>query len=255
MKFLIGAIALIFSMQTQAFFERKLGAMVISNPIGASLSAGLAYNYKVWSDSDVNFWKYGYIRPKVNYDTSYAINTFSGEIQLFPISLLGVSFGSFHAYRNVKELWSFNCDTYNCAGQLRRNFYRINLNLGYKDYVTSIAFTKDYLYTSDAYLPFVDYSSMLLIEGPSSEQDRLLAFFGYKLSEKLNVGVIEMYSQIHNKSGSNKSEAQFLAVNAKADDMNWVVGMGTFGSDYHEKFFSLLVKVSWSIDPTLSLND
>jgi hypothetical protein len=176
-------------------------------------------------------------------------------LQIFPISIFGVSVGTSHAYRNVKELGSFNCDFNNCAGQLRRNFYRVNLNLGYQDYIASFAYTKDFLFPSNITQPFVDYSSMLLIEDSSTQQDRLLAFLGYKLSERLNIGVVEMMAHMHNNSGRTRAEGQYLAVTAKADDSNWLVGLGTFGSDYHEKFFSLLVKVSWSFDPSLSLND
>lgn len=236
-----------------AFFERGLSAAAGSNPKGANINASLAYNQFMWDGRAQNnespFWKYGYLRPKVYYETSYVINTVSAELQVYPISIFGGSVGYKNSDRAVKSLELYECDKVDCQGQVTKSFYNLNLNLGYSSWVMALIYENTQLKASSDIPPLVEYSSMLLIPSRSETMENKVAILGYKWNENLTIGFYENFYQIKDK----KSEGQYLVGNYKYDDLSWVVGAGTFGSDYFEKTFAAFIQLSWKLDPSLSL--
>lgn len=256
MRILIAILFLIFSFQVQAFFERGLSAAAGNNPAGANINASLAYNYKVWdkrSDSnDALFWNYGYLRPKISYESSVYINTFDAQLHIYPISLFGIIVGTQYSERAVKSLDLFDCDLANCKGNVRKNYYKLNLNLGYGSVIGALAYGKDFLEGSDNNTPsLVEYNSMLLFPQKTTVLENKVAFVGYKWSKNFTLALYESYYEIESK----KSEGQYIVGNYKDGDFSWLVGVGTFGSDYNEKTFAGFVKVSWLLDPSLSLGN
>jgi hypothetical protein len=256
MKIILIFFLLVSSLSAQAFFERKVYGMGSTNPEGLVLSAGLAYNYKLWDDSEKNFWNHGFIRPKVSFDTSFLVNTVVGELQVYPIALVGITVGTNYAYRNVRRSNDFDCDIYNCKDELRREYYRVNLNLGAGDIITSLSFQNERLSPrGDDVRPSVELTTLLLIPHEEAIQKRYFAFVGYKLSDDLNFGLVEMFNEMSGPGGTRKSEGQYIAGSLKVDKLQTLLGVGTFGSDYNDKTFSFIVKINWLLDPSLSLND
>ena len=256
MKLFLTIILFMTAFNAQAFFERKIYGIGSANPTGLVLSAGVAYNQKIWDDSGEKFWKYGYIRPKVAFDTSFLVNTVSAELQTYPISILGFSFGSNYAYRSIQHNDDFSCDLYNCRGEMHRNYFRANANLGAGDYISSLSYQVEHFYNShDDSKPSVELATLLLIPHEKGIQEKYVAFFGYKLSDDLNFGLLELYNTVSDSGMTKKSEGQYLVASVSVDKLKCTAGLGTFGSDYNEKSFSLIVKINWLLDPSLSLND
>ncbi len=256
MKTFLSLILFATAFDAQAFFERKVYGVGSTNPAGLVLSAGMAYNHKIWDGSEEKFWKYGYIRPKVAFDTSFLVNAVSAELQTYPISIFGFSFGSNYAYRAVQHNDDFSCDLYNCRGEMHRNYFRVNANLGAGDYISSLSYQVEHFYNShDDSKPSVELSTSLLIPHENGIQEKYVAFFGYKLSDDMNFGVLEMYNAVSGFGGTKKSEGQYLVTSVSVDKLKCTAGVGTFGSDYNEKSLSLIVKINWLLDPSLSLND
>ncbi len=247
--FILGAV------KAPAFFERGLSAAAGTNPKGASVNASLAYNQLLWDGrvhgDESQFWKYGYLRPKTYYESSFYINTLGAELQIYPISIFGGSVGTSYADRTVKSLDLYECDQVDCKGQVSKTFYNLNLNLGYQSWVMVLFYQNTQLEASSEVPALVEYSSMLLIPKKSSSLDTKVVFLGYKLTEQITAALYGTHYQIESK----KSEGQYLVVSYKYDDYSWIVGTGAFGSDYNEKTFAAFVKVSWLFDPTLSLID
>ncbi len=150
------------AVKVSAFFERGLSAAAGSNPKGANINASLAYNQLLWDGRSQNdesrFWKYGYLRPKVYYETSYVINTVSAELQVYPISIFGGSVGYKNSDRAVKSLELYECDKVNCQGQVTKSFYNLNLNLGYGSWVMALIYENTQLKASSDIPPLVEYS-------------------------------------------------------------------------------------------------
>lgn len=244
---------LFLTLQSSAYFERGLSAAAGTNPKGANIKASLAYNYEVWSarTNESDFWKYGYLRPKVFFESSYYINTTAAELQIYPVAIFGGAIGTSYADRTVTSLDLLECDTVNCKGQLRKSYYNVNLNLGYGSLLAVLLYEKDYLQSSESDRPLVEYSSMLPIPEKNSELEKNIAFIGFKINEKMTMGFYESLYKIKDK----KSEGLYLVANYKEEDFSYTLGAGTFGSDYYEKSFAAFVKISWILDPTLSLND
>lgn len=258
MKLVLVLFALVSGLNAQAFFERQVSGVASNRPFGLVLTAGLAYNYKIWDDSETTFWKYGYIRPKVSYDTSFLVNTAIAELQVYPISIFGFAVGSSYAYRSVKKNEEYDCDKVSCTSELHRNYFRANLNLGAGNFISSLSYQVEHYYISkDDNLPSVDLGTLLLLPQENGQQEKMVAFLGYKASEFIDVGVLEMFNQVKDPSTDikTKSEGQYLVARLKQGEFKYMGGVGTFGTDYNEKSFAAIFKVIWVIDPTLSLAD
>lgn len=258
MKFFLITFILISSLSVQAFFERQLSGVVSNRPFGLAVTAGLAYNYKIWDDSESAFWKYGYVRPKVAYDTSLLVNTAIAELQIYPVSIFGFSVGSSYAYRSVTKNEEYNCDQVSCKSELHRNYFRTNLNLGAGNFISSLSYQVEHYYIShDDLLPSVDLGTLLLIPNENGQQEKMVAFLGYKASDDIDVGVLEMFNQVTDSAmdTKTKSEGQYVVARLKQGEFKYMGGFGTFGTDYNEKSFAAILKIVWVIDPTLSLAD
>mgnify|MGYP000991587762 CR=1 FL=1 len=256
MNLLLTALVFISSLSAEAFFERQISGVVSNRPSGLALTAGLAYNYKVWDDSQTTFWKYGYIRPKIGYDTSFLVNTGMAELQVYPISILGFTAGSSYSYRSIKKNEEYNCDQVSCQSELHRNYFRTNLNLGAGKFISSLSYQiEHYTISHDDLWPSVDFGTLLLIPHENGQQEKMTAFLGYKASDTLDVGVLEMFNQVTDQSTDikTKSEGQYVVARLKEGDFKYMAGLGTFGTDYNEKSFAAIFKVIWVIDPSLSL--
>lgn len=258
MKIFLTLCLLFSSLTSQAFFEKKLAGAASNKPSGGVINTALAYNYKVWDDSETTFWKYGYLRPKASFDTSFLINTVGAELQVYPISIFGVAVGSNYAYRSIKHNDEFDCDLVNCKGEVHRNYFRANANLGFGKFISSLTYQVEYFYNSkDDQLPSVEFNTLLLIPHKDGRQERRIAFLGYKWSDTIDIGVLGMRNEMTagGTSETKKSEAGYLVGSFKVDDLKWQAGLGTYGSDYNPSGLSALLKVTWVLDPTLSLND
>ncbi len=258
MKILLSFFILIISLTSQAFFERQISAVASNRPFGLVLTGGLAYNYKLWDDSGEQFWKYGYIRPKVAFDTSFLVNTAITEIQVYPISIFGVTLGSSYAYRSVDKNEEYDCAKVSCRSELHRNYFRTDINLGAGSFISSLSYQVEHYYIShDNLLSSVDLGTLLLIPHENGQQEKMIAFFGYRASDFIQVGVLELFNQATDPSVSErkKSEGQYIVARLKGPDLSYTAGVGTFGTDYNEKSFAVFVKMNWSFDPSLSLNE
>lgn len=249
------ALLLLVSVKTFAFFERGLSAAAGTNPKGANINVSLAYNQLLWDkrvpNDESQFWKYGYLRPKAYYESSFYINTLNAELQIYPVSIFGGSVGTSYSDRTVKSLDLYECDQVDCKGQVRKTFYNLNLNVEYGDWIAALVYQNTQLKASSEAPLLVEYSSMLLIPEKSSSMDTKVAFVGYKLTEQITAAWYGTFYRIESK----KSEGQYFVASYKNDEYSWIVGLGAFGSDYYEKSFAAFVKVSWLLDPTLSLID
>ncbi len=258
MKMILVLFALVSGFNAQAFFERQVSGVASSRPFGLVLTAGLAYNQKIWDDSSETFWKYGYIRPKVAFDTSFLVNTAVAELQVYPISIFGFAVGSSYAYRSVQKNEEYDCDKLSCRSELHRNYFRANLNLGAGNFISSLNYQVEHFYISrDDNKPSVDLGTLLVLAPKNAQQEKMIAFFGYKMSEYIDVGVLEMFHQATDPATDikMKSEGQYFVARVKHEDFKYMGGVGTFGTDYKEKSFAAIFKVIWVLDPTLSLAD
>ncbi len=256
-------IFIFLSLQSQAFLEKKLSASALYNPVGTGISLGLAYNYKLWGQSDLDIektsekppekksWMYGYIRPKVQADISGLINGAAVELQIFPISIFGVTFGSQYIDRHIKKTAYFDCDLVNCENELNRDYWKINLALSYSGFVSLLQYQKDRYQIRDDNQLFMEYSSLLLLSKDQLNLEKKIAFLGHEITDQLTLGLLEFYQEL----GPKKAEAQFLTGMYKYEDKKIFAGIGTSGSDYTEKYIALFVKLTWVLDLTLSLVD
>lgn len=245
-------IALIFlSISSQAFIERQFSVLGITHPQGISLGASLAYNYELWRDSEENFWKYGFIRPKLSFDSSIMVNTFSGEVQVYPISLLGFAVGTAYTDRQTKKLKEFDCDQVDCQGTISRFYIKSSVLLGYQRFKMAYFFQRDFINTSHSDKSMAELNTFLLIKSGTSTLDRQTLFMGFDIGNNKDLGVLYLTGTVDQARSVN----QYLIMQHRRGQWKGTAGLGTFESDYVHRDFSAIVKVSWSMDPSLSLTD
>lgn len=239
------------SLTSYSYFERQLGGLVISKPQGVILSAALAYNYELWkSQTKDNFWMYGYLRPKVGLDSSFLVNTVFSELQIFPISILGVSMGSAYAHRSVTDLAEFDCKLYECQKEFSKQYIKGQLAVGWGSIKAMYSYQEDRIYADQTDKPFlVETGVRLLMKSGFNLLAKQSMFVGYDLNSQWNIGGLYMFNRM------NRTESEHHYALLQYKPLPWKVGLGvgTFESEYVKKSFSALVKVSWSVDPTLSL--
>lgn len=205
---------------------------------------------------------YGYLRPKLNWDTSVFVNTLNAEVQVFPVSIFGFSFGTSDTRRDPKKLREFECDIYECKGNVKRNYIKASAAIGFAGVKIAYFYQRDFMnFDQNTDRPgVVDMNNSLLINTGHSQVDKQQVFAGYGFTDKLDVGLLYMQNTAKTSPSADvlsksQSVGQFVAGMYKMDQFKWTAGLGTYESDYMRRQFSALVKVSWLLDPTLSLMD
>lgn len=234
-----------------AHIERRMPVLSSTNPSGVLFSGTIAYNQKIWDKSSDQFWQYGYIRPVLNYDTSILVNSGSFELQFYPLSFFGISAGTFYSKREVNTIEDFDCEALSCKGSLYKNYYRLDLGLGFNNILSKVVYQKDFYETHDTDKDMGEFGTVLILPQGSSQMERKILFLGYKISDRANVGYLGLRYSVQSAS----SQADYAVINYKYDKMNWTAGVGAFQSDYKRSRLAALVKVSWLFDPTLVLGD
>lgn len=254
-------LGLIFSIQSLAQIEKGASVLGVSHPEALVLSGYLAYNYELWRSDPGAFWQYGFLRPKVNVDSSVFVNTINAELQFYPISIFGLTTGASHSVRRVNKLKEFDCDQYECRGDLKKTFIRAHMLLGYKGVKISYSYQRDFLKMSGFnQTAAVELNNSVLFNQGGSLVDKQTLFAGYGVTEQLDLGVLYLANDMKTTPNAtikeqSRSVGQFLAGQYRWLPFKIMAGLGTYESDYMPREFSALVKVSWSPDTTLSLGE
>jgi len=241
----------VFAQAAQLYPDLRVGLNGRSYPIGAQIvgSAGLAV--PIWGSFEQ--WKYGYARLALNGGTSAVVNRIGAEVQVFPISILGVSVGFDSGVRNFVPKF-LDCRVYECTGRVDRTYIRTQMFGAVKDFSFNLNFRTETIRSFASGKPFFD--EMTLLRGrPSGETITTFnPILLYRLNPSWNVGAISLYSTAVDSGGYSH---MYGPIATWSDLKKWSIagGVGLNESVIVHSGLTLFFTAQLAIEPSLQISD
>lgn len=232
-------------------FDLNLGLQGRTVPgLGAELYAESGYNQILWGQKKTpKDFLYGLVRPSLAVSSSGVINSFKGELEVFPISILGFSVGRQIINSNF-DFPFFNCEEITCKGEFIRNFVESKMVLGFKGWVVLGNFKVDTLRSPDRNRPMADWRHVIIGEPGEEVQIEKKLLIGKTFSNKL-AGVLIENVQFQ---GSKERKESFAAVyQEKRNETNYMIGAGALHSDQQPMALIFYFRIHHVALPSLKL--
>ncbi|MBI1862109.1 MAG: hypothetical protein HYR96_14440 [Deltaproteobacteria bacterium] len=228
-------------------YNVSLGARLL--PRGAGIQAVVGYNHLVWGDrKDDKSFLFGFLRPSVVANTSVVNNRLSGIIDLFPISLFGVSLGYYVSQRGT-NIDTLDCSVIQCRGSVYGGFLKTKLMAAYKRVFFVAHYSLQSLGSEDRSLPLGDEFTALIADSGGDRLENGELTVGLKFPET-TFGVIvgaSRYLTLHNSSTN-----QSLFFRYSTGPWAFITGVGTFSSTHHPNSgLNTFAFVKWNGAPSL----
>ncbi len=229
--------------------DYHLGFGLLTLPFGSALYGEAGYGLKVWGEhtgpGDIQF---GYVRPALRVQSSGVVNHVDAMVDLFPISIFGVTLGISDNSR-ATDSPEVDCQTAACRGNLLREYARAKLLGGYKDLFGIIRVRYESITPSVQNIPFVDESNV--IEGlPGGDQEFSEDFnLGYRVNPKWMVGVYTSWARMVGTGSENNM--QDLYVGYRYGKFQGFLGAGVYASSFEARSFSSYLIVEWTGLPSI----
>ncbi len=221
-----------------------------SYPLVAVTKTTLGYGMVFWGDANQKPW-YGYLRPSVSVSAIPGFAALGGQLEFFPVSILGVRAGKEYADLNAKHP-KFDCDTYKCAQRFTREYYGANLTLGAGPIFMNVDVQREELLPHSVDRDFITPAYALLIEAEGEKLDTTRAILGTRLGGNwLMYGLSLMTETTESEKKSRLSTINFSYRLTPQTTLS--VGAGTFKSDLKSEEFSALATFKWKISPSVGL--
>ncbi|MDA8792624.1 hypothetical protein N9N67_05225 [Bacteriovoracaceae bacterium] len=264
---LIINLLLFSSICANAHFDFNFGSQFRSYPMfGGEFYIDTGYNFLLWGSAGSGGGKqggsvnpfYGFIRPNFGAATSFVVNSYQTELQVFPISILGVVFGQ----KNLKSDFDFpffDCEEIICKGESRHTyttyklamgFWRINLvTLFRRNRIDALTASDSDLSIEDNY--YGDFRRATAIGPEVDEEENTVNLIGLKFDSFL---LGHYYDQSVYLTSEQKSVTNLIIVQKKYGKHEFTVGGGQMESTYLEKSDQIFV-FRWKMNyiPSLSL--
>lgn len=218
--------------------------------LGAELYADVGYNQLLWGKKEgPKDVLYGLVRPSLGVSTSGVINSVKGEIELFPISILGFAIGRQYIHSNY-DFDFFDCQKITCKGEFSRNYVESKMVLGHKGWVVMGNYKVDTLRSPDKKVPMADWRNVIIGEpGEEVQIDKKLLVA--KLFSNKMLGVLLENTHF---LGSRERKESFVGVyQVRHGDTNYMVGAGAFHTDQQPMGFQLYFRIHHVALPSLKL--
>jgi len=232
--------------------DLKVGINGRTYPIGAQIVGNLGVSYPLWGDTGA--WKYGYVRGGINLMTSGVVNRAGLELQVFPISILGISAGYDTGVRNFIPKW-LDCDRYECVGRVDRKNVRVNLVAAYSGF--SFGFLARYEeFKSFASSSKLVYDETTLLVGQHSGENvfTMNPVVLYQVADRMSVGFMSLYSHAIDTGGSSNLYGPVMTY-APEPKLNILAGVGLDASPIVNSAISGFFVLQYNIKPSMSVMD
>ncbi len=217
---------------------------------GAEIYAESGYNQLLWGKKENKTdFKYGLIRPSIGASTSAVINSIKGEIEFFPISILGLSAGKQIIHSNFNFPF-FDCTQIACTGQFERNFIETKMVLGLKGWIAVGNYKMDTLNSPDPNRPMADWRNVIIGEADHEVQIEKKLLVGKMIGQEL-FGVMYEHVQFQ---GSREMKESFIGVYQTASKNNlYLIGAGTFHTNQQAMGLQIYFRIHHISLPSLKL--
>lgn len=210
--------------------DGKITIGLNSHPKSGGVAAEIAKGLYFWGKKGEKNYRYGYVRPYVVGATSISVNQGEVGLQIFPISIFGVSF-SHRVSSRSKDFDGLPCSTNNCLSDVKTNSLRTHFILGYEKwfllYNTQFAATENLDQTRN----YIDEGTMLVNAASGDHYFYSDLTFGYRLNSALSLGVNFSDAKIRHSEDSNLMRSVFVSYSQKVEaEHNYIFGVGYYES-------------------------
>lgn len=218
--------------------------------LGAELYADSGYNFVFWGKKDEpKDVLYGLIRPSVSLGTSGVINSAKGELEFFPISILGFAVGRQYLNSNF-EFPFLECQEVTCTGEFIRNYVETKMVLGFKGWIVMGGYKVDTLRSPNKTEPMADWRNVIVGEPGEEVQIEKKLLVGKVFSNKMLGVLIENVQFL----GSRERKESFAAVyQVRPKETSYMIGAGGFHSDQQPMGFQVYFRIHHVALPSLKL--
>jgi hypothetical protein len=234
----------------QGLWDAKLNLVGRTYPIGAQFQGTAGYSHRLWGDTAT--WKYGYIRAAANLATSVVINRVGGELQFFPISIVGISAGYDLGVRNFTMRF-LDCSLYACNGILERRFIKLNAVGAYQGVIFSFLMRYENIRAPEATKPLFDEVTLLVGRASGEDTITLNPALLYTIDSTWKVGATSIYSRAVDTGGYTNLYGP--VVSWARDEWNIFFGAGLNRSPVVHSGFAGFFSINYAFAPSLSIND
>ena len=239
-KNLILIFAAFYALRSFGQMDYDLRATVRSYPRGLAFQSDVGYAQKIWGNDDV---MYGYIRSGLNLQSSVVVNYLGAQVDFYPISFLGISFGKTLGHRDYDEFQGFNCETLSCTNSIEKTHLGVNLALAYKN-LKFINFYKKQDFKNKTPGEFFAEEFSNLVGFEDDELVTNVSLLGYDINSKLMVGLLHMYNKMDKTS--QRSRMNLFLANYTSGAFTYQLGLGEFYNRNSHRHLSSLFVVKWT---------
>ena len=210
-----------------------------SYPQGIAAQSDIGYGYKLWEKDKV---MYGYLRPGLNFQASGVVNYAGAQLDFYPVSFIGISYGKTYGHRSFDEFQGFDCQSISCENSIEKNHLGVNIALSYKNIKLINLYKKqDFSNETPGQFFAEEYSNLVGFE--DDELTTNVTLLGYQLTEKLLIGFFHMYNKMERTN--QISRARLLMGNFTSGDFVYQAGIGAFENRNKVDHLSAIFILSW----------
>ena len=210
-------------------------------PLGLALEADFGYGQELWRH---NKQIYGYIRPSLKIKTSGVVNYGYAQLDVFPVSFLGLYYGKAKGMRSLDKLQGFDCDIVSCDSNVDKNYYGLNLALAYKEFKFINLYKVEELdYDIKTTALAAEELSNLIVKQEDDLKSNTTVL-AYEINSDYLAGLIHILYQSDKTDQESKMMMPF--VQKKWGEYSLTGAMGTFKSRDESNHFSGLISLKWS---------
>lgn len=218
--------------------------------LGAELYAESGFNQMLWGKkSEPKDVLYGLIRPNLQVSSSGVINSVKGELEVFPISILGFAVGRQYINSNY-DFPFFNCDDVICQGEFQRNYVESKMVLGHAGWVVVGHYKIETLRAPNGNRPMADWRNIIIGDPGEEVQIEKKLIFGKQFSNKL-VGV--MLENVRFEGSGQRRESFAAIYQERRGDTNYMIGAGALHTDQVPMGFVVYFRIHHLALPSLKL--
>jgi len=231
--------------------DLKLSFNGRSYPAGMQVVGALGVAYPIWGDHQT--WKYGYVRGGLNLMTSAVVNHAGIELQVYPISIAGITFGYDTGIRNYVPSW-LDCNFIECTGRLDRKYVRFNLFAAHSHFYFMLMSRYDELHGYGSSKPMFDEVTILVGNRNGEKVFTLNPVVLYKLTDLTSIGVVSLYSHALDTGGYSHLFGPLVNLTPQPK-FNALLGVGLNSSPVAHSAITAFFLLQYNIAPSLAITD
>lgn len=206
-----------------------------SYPQGGAIDSDLGVGKLLWKKNPI---LYGYVRSSLQLKTSAIVNYATAQLEVFPVSFIGLYIAKSYGHRSLTNLQGFDCLEVNCTSSVRKNLFGMNVALAYKKFKLVHFFRQEQIHYKDKANSFAEELSNLILT-QNDKLDSFTTIFGRDLKDQWFVGALHLYSKAHHSASF--SSMNFLVVQKTIERWSFQGGVGKFrtslGKDHLSSLF------------------